>query len=71
MEERSAIAKRQMISPSKSRIKISLPNDTIEILDKARGNMTRSEFIDTAIYVLIANASLCEANKKAPTNKKA
>lgn len=61
-----------MISANKSRIKISLPNDTIEILDKARGSMTRSDFIDTAIYVLIANASIMEANKdQAPTNKKA
>ena len=60
-----------MVSPNKTRIKISLPNDTIEILDKARGSMTRSNFIDTAIYVLIANASLMEANKDlAPTNKK-
>lgn len=61
-----------MISPNKTRIKISLPNDTIEILDKARGSMTRSNFIDTAIYVLIANASIMEATKdNAPTNKKA
>lgn len=61
-----------MISPNKKLIKISLPNDTIEILDKARGSMTRSNFIDTAIYVLIANASIMEATKdQTPTNKKA
>lgn len=61
-----------MISPNKKLVKISLPNDTIEILDKARGSMTRSNFIDTAIYVLIANASIMEATKdQTPTNKKA
>lgn len=56
------------ISPKNDRIKITLPKDTIEILDKARGDMTRSQFIDTAIYVLIANASMYEASKdEAPT----
>lgn len=59
-----------MVSPLKTRIKISLPNKSVEILDKARGKMTRSEFIDTAIYVLIATASINEANKlEAPTKQ--
>ena len=59
-----------MISPNNTRIKITLPNETIDILDKARGSMTRSNFIDAAIYVLIASASLMEVENPAPTNKK-
>ena len=43
----------------------------MKILDKARGSMTRSNFIDAAIYVFIASASLMEADENlAPTNKK-
>ena len=60
-----------MVSPNNTRIKITLPNETIDILDKARGAMTRSNFIDAAIYVIIATASLMEADENlAPTNKK-
>ena len=50
---------------------ISLPLKTIELMDKVRGKQTQSEFIDVAIYVLIASASIHEANKKKGATTKA
>ena len=52
------------ISPSKERILISLEKSTIKVLDDARGKLTRSEFIDTAIFTLVSMLLIQEQEKR-------
>ena len=52
------------ISPSKERILISLEKSTIKVLDDARGELTRSEFIDTAIFTLVSMLLIQEQEKR-------
>lgn len=58
-----------MISPTKRRVDISLPIKTIELMDKSRGKSTRSAFIDTAIYFLIASVAIHEQDKQKRAEK--
>lgn len=53
------------ISPKNQNIKITLPKESVEMMDKVRGELTRSQFIDTAIYTLISALTLTENNNKA------
>lgn len=59
-----------MISPNKQRIIITLDKQTIQDLDKVKGNSTRSEFIESAIYTLISIALLKEQNQSKTLKEK-
>ena len=60
-----------MISKNNERSNITLPKKTWELIDKVRGKRTRSQFIDTAVYVFVANATMLQVAKRKSAEIKA
>lgn len=60
-----------MIGKNKERSNITLPKKTWKLIDKVRGKRTRSQFIDTAVYVFVANAAMLQAAKEKSAEIKA